>query len=365
MATVQVPIIKVRQKKWNVYVGVMRAKDLYYLAEVDRIRLESLKIPKYAGYQRALAEDRVDSIRDYLDTPDSTFPNAIIVSIDSDFIDNWTEVEGGQNVSVLQVKKEKGAVRIIDGQHRAAALDKAPEDFFVIVTIFIDLDIFKCAHIFAKINSTQKSVNPSIAFQLFGYQEKRSPQKTAHDIAEVLNSKQGSPFYKKLLMLGSKDDWCVGTLSQATFCKYLMTLYTKNFEADENSLLRGEKLEMYDNYPLRTLFVEGKDDEIMKIVWKFFFRIAKTWETQWNDNTATSILVKTTGYIAFIHVLKKWLLSSRKEEVLQDSGVAEAFQRIKVMYESGTKKFISDNFPSGSKGVKILTDSLLIDLQLI
>jgi DGQHR domain-containing protein len=337
---------------------------LYYLAEVDRIRLESLKIPKYAGYQRALAEARVDSIRDYLDTPESTFPNSIIVSIDSDFLENWTEMEVGRNISLLQVKKEKGAIRIIDGQHRAAALDQAPEDFFVIVTVFIDLDIFKCAHIFAKINSTQKSVNPSIAFQLFGYQEKRSPQKTAHDIAEILNTKEGSPFYKKLLMLGSKDDWCMGTLSQATFCKYLMTLYTKNFEADENSLLRGEKLEMYDNYPLRNLFIEEKEDELMKIIWKFFYHVAKTWEVQWNDGADRSILIKTTGYIAFINVLKKWLLGSRREEILNDVGVEEAFRRIKTIYEAGDKEFISKNFPPGLQGVRTLTEALLKDLRL-
>ncbi|MFA6355567.1 MAG: DGQHR domain-containing protein [Candidatus Omnitrophota bacterium] len=363
MNFIEIPVIKVSQSSWNMYVGVMRAKDLYSIAEVDRIRLEGLKIPKYAGYQRALAEDRVDSIRDYLSTPNSTFPNAIIVSIDSEYIENWDDIEQTK-CSILKLVNEKGAARIIDGQHRSAALDAAEENFNVIVTVFIDLDIFKCAQIFSKINSTQKTVNPSIAFQLFGYSNFRSPQKTAHDIAEILNTTEGSPFYKKLLMLGTKDEWSQGRLSQSTFCKHLMDLYTKNWEEDENRLLRSEKLEIYPNYPLRELFVYEKDKEIMKIIWKYFYNIAKTWETQWNDKTGRSILIKTTGYAAFIAVLKKWLLSSRKEEILEDKGVDIALGKIKTAYETEKKEFLQKNYPAGLVGVQLLRESLLADLEL-
>jgi len=365
MSFIEIPLIKARQSEWDMYVGVISAKDLYYIAEVDRIRLESLKVPKYAGYQRALAEHRVNSIRDYLNTPDSTFPNSIIMSIDSEYISTWKGVDLPNNkFSLLKIKKEKGAIKIIDGQHRCAALDSAKEDFYTIVTIFVDLDIIKCAQIFSKINSTQKSVNPSIAFQLFGYAENRSPQKTAHDIAEALNETKGSPFYRKLLMLGTKDEWSKGTLSQSTFCKHLMRLYTKNPESDENSLLREQKLTMYENYPLRETFIKGEDNRILEILWKFFYHIAKTWEGQWNDATGPSILVKTTGYIAFIEVMKKWLLGPNKKQVLNDEGVEEAFARIKATYENNEKKFVRTLYPSGQQGVQLLRDSLINDLNL-
>jgi DGQHR domain-containing protein len=346
------------------YVGIMRAGDLFNIAKVDRIRLESMKIPKYAGYQRALIEGRVDSIRDYLNTPGSTFPNAIIVSIDSDAIETWIDVDKSHHISILEVKIDNGAVTIIDGQHRCAALDNAPENFEVIVTFFIDLEMFKCAQVFAKINSTQKAVNPSIAFQLFGYAKDRSPQKTAHNIAEILNNKEGSPFFKKLLMLGSKDTWSEGTLSQSTFCKYLMSLYTRNPNHDENQLLRNEKLEMYNNYPLREFFIQKQDDKIMEIVWKFFYNVANTWKDQWHDESGKSILIKTTGYISFIEVLKKWLLSSQKDQIINNKDVDSILSNIKNKYEKSSTKFIRKNYPAGHQGVVKLRDSLLKNLNL-
>lgn len=364
MDKIEIPIIKLHQSVWDMYVGVMSALDLYSIAEVDRIRLESLKIPKYAGFQRALVQDRVNSIRDYLRTPECTFPNSIILTIDSDYIEEWEDLQKLDNISSLKIRKEKGAVKIIDGQHRAAALDASDSDFQVIVTIFVDLEIVKCAQIFAKINSTQKAVNPSIAFQLFGYAEKRSPRKTAHEIAEVLNNTKGSPFYKKLKMLGTKDDWAKGTLSQSTFCKHLMRLYSKDPEKDENLLLRNEILEDYPGYPVRAFFRQGNDDRILGIVWKYFYNVAKTWENQWDDGTGRSILTKTTGYASFIEVLKQWLLSERAKQVLEDKGVKEAFNKIKDKYVEQDKNFVRENYPAGNQGVVKLRDSLLGDLGL-
>jgi DGQHR domain-containing protein len=359
---IEIPIIKLNQSNWKMYIGVMRAGDLFSIAEVDRLRLESLEVPKYAGYQRALDQRRVNSIRDYLETPDCTFPNSIIITIDSDSIQNWHEIENVDEVSILTLNKEKGAVKIVDGQHRAAALDSAKEDFEVIVTIFVDLDIVKCAQIFAKINSTQKSVNPSIAFQLFGYGDKRSPQKTAHEIAEILNKTENSPFYQKLRMLGTKDDWSNGSLSQSTFSKQLMRLYTKSPEQDENNILKNLALENYKGYPLRECFINNNDKKILEIIWKYFRIIEKNWSDQWNDSTNQSILVKTTGFSSFIEVLRQYLI--KKGETLDFIEVSTRFQEIRDKYIRNENKFIGDNYPAGHQGVKPLRDKLLSDLNL-
>ncbi len=365
MDTIQIPVIEVRQNIGELYVGAMKAHDLYAIAKVDRIRLESMKIPKYAGFQRPLVQDRISAIRDYLDTPRCTFPNAIILSLDSEYIENWEDVQGGSNVSTLNVRREEGAAKIIDGQHRSAALDASQQGFEVIVSIFVDLEMGRSAEIFSKINSTQKAVNPSIAFQLFGYAEDRSPQRTAHEIAEIFNTTEGSPFYKRLRMLGTKDNWSMGgTLSQSTFCKELMRLYTRDPTRDENRLLRKEKLDTYSDYPFRDWFIESNDQKILETVWRFFVRIANTWPEQWWDKGGESNLTKTTGYAAFIQILRIWLLNgSQANQVLEDNGVEELFKRIKEKYESPQHRFVSKNYRAGNEGVVNLRDALVKDLK--
>jgi DGQHR domain-containing protein len=364
MATISIPVIKVSQHIGDYYAGVISAQDLLYISKSDRLRLTDLIIPKYAGYQRALIPERVNDIRDYLRTPRSTFPNAIILNIDSDYIENWKDIKANNIVSVLEIKKEKQVAQIIDGQHRVAALDAVSKDYSIIVSIFIDLELTRCAEIFAKINSTQKSVNPSIAFQLFGYSEDRSPQKTAHNIAETLNRTKGSPFFKRLRMLGTKDEWTIGSLSQSTFSKYLMILYTRDPGGDENRLLRKEKLEIYDKYPLREFFMQNEDKTILTIVWNYFFNIANNWPEQWNDQSGQSILVKTTGYIALIEVLKHWLLNEKSSQIINNDGVIEAFKRIKAKYEDKGSRFVRGNYPSGNQGVITLRNTLIKDLKI-
>jgi DGQHR domain-containing protein len=358
-ATVVVDVLPVRQKATTFYVGVMKALDLNAMAEADRLRLENLKLAKYAGFQRALVESRVDEIRDYLATPKATFPNAIIVSLDSRFIDEWDDVNA-QTLTQLKIKREAAALTIIDGQHRVAAFNNVDTTFTVSVTIFIDLDIIRCAEIFAKINSTQKAVNPSIAFQLFGYSENRSPQKTAHQIAEVLTTKEGSPFYRMLRMLGTKDDFANGSLSQATFAKELMTLYSRSPRTDENALLRDETLDVYDGYPLRSFFANAHDAEILTIIWRFFAAIAKTWPTDWQGDNG-SILPKTTGYAAFIRVLREWLRRHGPASITKGAALTDALAGIGPQF-NGT--FTRLNYPAGNQGVTLLRDALLSALEL-
>ncbi len=360
---VKIPILKVEQTGWNFYVGTINSHDLYHIAETDRIRLENLKVPKYLGFQRALVEERVRSIKDYLLTPGSTFPNSIILTLDSEYIHNWEE-SSDPSFSLIKVRREVGAAKIIDGQHRCAALEAADSTFEVIVTIFIDLDIFKCAKIFSKINSTQKAVNPSISYELFGYSSEPSPQKIAHDIALKLNTTEGSPFFKKLLMLGSRDGWSEGVLSQATFCKQIIRLYSRKEEEDENVLLRGGKLKEYTGYPLRPYFINNDVNTILSLIWKYFYQIAATWPDQWNDLTSTSVLVKTTGFISFMEVLKKWLSIKSVDEMASDGFFRLAFIKIKDKYIETNKRFIRENYPSGHQGVIVLRNSLLSDLNI-
>jgi len=365
MPNIKLPVIRIRQNDWDMYFGKINAADLYNSSTSDRIRLEELEIPKYAGFQRPLVESRVNEIKDFLSTPDANFPNSIIVTLDSESIVDWQEVKGHPDVGCIEVKPSDGAFTIIDGQHRTAALIAASPDFEVLVTIFVDLDIKKCAQIFAKINSTQKAVNPSIAFQLFGYSDKRSPQRTAHDIAVIMNVTDGSPFYKKIKMLGSRDEWANGNLSQSTFAKHLMRLYTTNPGRDENRLLRSQLMEDDQKIPLRSYFIKERDKDILKLVWNYFLQIAKTWPEQWDDTSGKSVLVKTTGFASFMEILLLWLRSEHKDELLKNKGIEERFKKCQAFFREDANNFIRENYPAGHQGVVKLREILKEEMRLI
>jgi len=366
MGSIKIAVLKLRQNVGDFYVGVMKAHDLHEVAKSDRIRLESLQFPRFIGIQRALDKSRVKRIGDYLTTPRSTFPSAIVVSVNSLYIIGWQDAADDGGVSTLEIVRDPEALEIIDGQHRAAALDRADASFEVVVSIFVDLDMAQRAEIFEKINSTQKPVNPSIAFQLFGYFEERSPQRTAHEIAQTLHLTEGSPFYQTLLLLGTKEDVSSGKvyLSQSTFCKEMIKLFSKDPEGDQNRLLRNEELERYPGYPLRDWFLGGQDERILETIWNFFDNVKRTWRDQWSEENVESVLRKTTGYSAFMEVLKSWLMSDRKDQIIKNEGVREALAAIRDRYMGEDTKFVRRNYPAGNQGKKKLRDALVKDLGL-
>jgi hypothetical protein len=235
-------------------------------------------------------------------------------------LENWDDVRKTQGISILRIQKQQGAVTIIDGQHRAAALDAAQAGFQVLVTLFIDLDIVHCAEIFAMINSTQKAVNPSIAFQLFGYSPDRSPQRTAHDIATLLNTKDGSPFFRRLRMLGTKDDWSLGTS--------VATLQASSWDSTPETpgkMRTGcprDGLQDYSSTPSGSLYPwrrrHNTHDGVVQL------RVAETWPDQWSERTSSPCL-KTTGYAALVEVLRRCQFP-RSAQVLATTASGSLFQ---------------------------------------
>jgi DGQHR domain-containing protein len=380
---VYVQATKVKQPIGEFYAISMNAEDLVGMWRADELRLRQLKLQQYGGYQRAIKDERVDEIRDYLSTPRSTFPTSITVSVDSEFLEflepkadeklekafagiEWMSADGPVKDMpkkfrssypnlLARIKKNPDAFKIIDGQHRADALDAAPPGFQVLVGMYIDLDIAQSAEIFRRINSTQRQVNPSIAFQLFGYAVERSPQKTAHKIATALNKSPGSPFASMLKLIGTKDE-LGGILAQSTFSKHLMELYSDNPVADEHSLLRKEPLRE-DGSPLRQLFIAKNDAEIMQIVWKFFAQVKFLWKDEWASKERSTILTRTTGYAGFIRALKDYLKTLPVEDRTLDAGIPD-LTPIKELFLEEKTRFISDNYPSGAKGQSMLHKAL-------
>ena len=104
-----------------------------------------------------------------------------------------------------------------------------------------DLTEEEKAYIFSTINSNQAKVDKSLIYDLFELSTERSPLKTCHYIARIMNSKEDSPFYQRLKMLGKKENE-LSTLSQGTFVKGLVDLISKQPQKDMILIKNGKKV---------------------------------------------------------------------------------------------------------------------------
>ena len=52
------------------------------------------------GYQRQLEEDRLDSIRQFLETPENIIPGAILVTVDEEYLNITAQEEGGVEITI-------------------------------------------------------------------------------------------------------------------------------------------------------------------------------------------------------------------------------------------------------------------------
>ena len=210
----EIQIIEIEQPIGTFYLGKMKSETIIEHYVVHNRYLDD-------GVQREASNKRINEISNYCKDPDATFPTPIIISIkSSDFKDDSIQVIEGVGVA-LQVSPSLGRVfEIIDGQHRIKGIEKAWEDFKfscdMVVVFMLDLTEEEKAYVFSTINSNQAKVNKSLIYDLFDLSTKRSPFKTSHYIARMMNKEYNSPFYHRLKMLGKKQvDGA--TLSQGTF----------------------------------------------------------------------------------------------------------------------------------------------------
>jgi DGQHR domain-containing protein len=237
---IQVKCFEVNQPIGTFYVGTINWKDLLLISFADIRRLGNERsLDNYLGIQRELSPKRVEELKKYVNTVDATFPTSVILAVESDV----AEFDPKRNV--LKILADKEAAKIIDGQHRIKGPEgfEGDKDFEVNVTVFVDLEIEDQAMVFATINLAQTKVNKSLVYDLYEYTKQRSPQKTSHNIVRILNSKEGSPFYKRIKILGSATPGLKQTITQATFVEALLRYVSGNpsraFD-DRDILKRGE-----------------------------------------------------------------------------------------------------------------------------
>lgn len=339
------PVIEVTQPIGDFYIASIPVHILLDTCYSDRLR--AIKKPdgsyELEGNQRAQNPTRLKQIADYINTSEMAFPNSIILSanfrpgteeLERDESIRWkVEFEDSGDVSNrvgrIVIPTDTRLVSIIDGQHRLFAFDRAnPERLNtpLICSIFLDLPKPFQAYLFATINSTQRPVNRSQTYELFGYNiedepaDAWGPEKLAVFLARKLNADPDSPLHNRIMIAAENDIVLSRSLakntgfwmiSMATIVDGIANLFSSNTSRDAiklsktsffSSKSRGLLKDITDKSPLRREYLDTNDKLIYEIVNAFFVAAnIKLFSNAGPD----SFIIKTVGIQALFDILKK------------------------------------------------------------
>jgi DNA phosphorothioation-associated DGQHR protein 1 len=214
-------------------------------------------------------------------------------TIEHDDAVRWSITEEDGHEYRLHIPTSRKIAAIIDGQHRLFGFKySAPArlEMQLICSVFLDLPKPFQAQLFATINSTQKPVDKSLTYELFGYniaeesESYWSPDKLAVFLARKLNMETDSPLNNRIIVapeadfalenqLGA-DSW---RISMATVVEGILRLISSNPKRDTNVLLTPKpnerdvlsKAAPNDRSVLRAAYIDGNDRLIYLIVRNF------------------------------------------------------------------------------------------------
>lgn len=342
------------------YVGVMSASVLRRNARPETRKVLDAD-ETTAGIQRAISDERVREIRQYLHTADASFPNSIILSLDPQrLIEGPDRIEvQGKDVGLVRlvISQNQDTFSVIDGQHRLKGFDdESANEFQLIVAIFIGLDEEDKAYLFSTINSKQTKVNKSLVYDLFDVAERRSPQRSAHDIAKLLNSDPKSPFYRRIKLLGTNPKFenevlYRASLSQGTFVERLLALITKDAAIDRDVIRRGGVLDPApkdSKLVFRPMWIEDRDQVMLKVLMNYFSAVAEAFHREWNDGDCP--LARTIGFGALMSLLSDLVPEGLRQGDLSGKFFASEVGKMRRGYDAGGPRLTFENFPAAGNG---------------
>ncbi|MGP1283364.1 MAG: DGQHR domain-containing protein [Parasphingopyxis sp.] len=355
--------IRASQPIGDLYIASIPYDDLikFTYFDVRRVISSERDVEKYLGIQRPINKSRLRDLEAYVNFIDATFPTSVIVAINdasyASFDDdgkiltlrNFREEDSEPSIAIRQLG------RVIDGQHRIAGLEAfAGEQFDVSVTLFVEADIADQAHIFSTVNLEQTKVNKSLVYDLYELARTRSPQKTCHVVAVNLDRDEDSPFYGRIKRLGFTTDGAdFEPISQATFVEGLMAHITNEPKKDRDTLLRGEKLEKASEeeiyrFVLRNLFIDGKDVEIMALIFNYFSAVRQKWPRAWDERSRGYMLNRTNGVRALLRYFR--IAYSNVAQPGDPVSLGKFYDRVFEPMSLTDDDFNTDNFPPGTSG---------------
>ena len=364
---ISIPCIELEQPIGKFYIGVIDSHDLVKISFADRRRIEKgeRNIEIISGIQRPLAPKRIAELKKYVTSVDASFPTGIILAISAE------DAEYDSKKRVMKIRNDGNVAKIIDGQHRIEGLNQNIDSTFQLnVTMFVDMDMEDQALLFATINLKQTPVGKSLAYDLYEFAETRSPQKTCHNIARLLNSRESSPFYKRIMILGTATGSPSETLTQAAFIDPLMCYITLNSISameDRDALKRGKKLPEIEQGAVRVrklifrnLFIQDRDAEIARVVWNYFTAVSQRWPEAWPLRKSGLILNRTTGYRALMRFLPLAYMTLGRETVIPTAEFKAIFDKVKLDSED----FTPERFKPGTGGQAELYRKLQADTKI-
>lgn len=335
-------VIEITQSVGTFYVGKMKSSSLIHISKTIRRN-------KDGGIQRELAKSRVKEIAKYCEDPDAAFPTPIILNVKGEDIISLEPLDGSNDLYELIIDDEKEIAEILDGQHRVEGIKLAGGfEVELMIVMMFDLTEEEKAYIFSTINSNQTKVDKSLIYDLFELSNTRSPHKTCHEIARIMNSDRNSPFCGKLKMLGKKSDK-TAVLSQGTFVSYLCKLISNKPQQDMIDIKNGIEIKDDDRYVLRKYFKKKRDDIILKLLNNYFSAVANVFFEEWEDNREY-ILSKTTGYGALLKAFPNFYVKGAKSRKLTQEYFEEEFRKAKNFLRESNIRLTSQDIPSGEYG---------------
>lgn len=355
-------VMEVRQPIGRFLVGVMKASDLVRITH-QNTRKYNQELDDYVGIQREVIPNKIKQLKKFIHTADATFPNTVIGTLKPGRFDYDTKTK------TLCIDSSSDSFAVIDGQHRLASFDdevKLSEDFDIVVTFYLGLDMEEQAYLFSIINMTQTRLSPSLAQDLTELFTITTTEKLAHTLAKIFNTDKNGPWFNKIKMLGKHDAPYKGILSQYTFTKGITGLIADSslyydirniLKVNKNNRKFLEKLEIdEDKYILWRYYVAEEDKVIYTLLKNFFDSIRETFSTEWGGEDY--ILTKTTGYLAFMRLFR-YLYNSKNGKIkeLNKSFFKAYLKKIKP----NLKKLNSTNYQSGVDGENKLYKDLIGD----
>ncbi|TPK59092.1 DGQHR domain-containing protein [Mesorhizobium sp. B2-4-15] len=339
-----VPALRVDQPMGAFFATVLTARTLLEVAFSDLLvaeRRPGTDTYEVDGTQRLQQPRRLEAIAEYIGRSDSAFPNSIILAanyrpdgyIEGDPEDEnneaeqeakrWRVDEGPDGCLRLTIPSADKLAAVIDGQHRLFSFARSTSerrDAELLCAVYLDLPKPIQAQLFATINSTQKPVDKSLTYELFGYNVEDepssfwSPDKLAVFLTRRLGADSASPLKDRIVVAPENDFASVKALagapwkvSTAVIVQGILRLISTNPKRDSNLLLtpRRERRSLIesrtDKSPLRTLYVEGNDLLVYKIVLNYVIAADNLF---WRPATPDSFIRKTVGIQALFDILR-------------------------------------------------------------
>ncbi len=224
----------------------------------------------------------------------------------------------------------------------------------LVCAVFFDLPKPYQARLFATINSTQRPVNKSQTYELFGYNieeepaTKWTPEKFAVFMARKLNAEKNSPFWQHVVVPAENDfsttlssarqqgDWAV---SLATVVEGILRLISSNPKQDAYRMAGKLRYEGHDRSvleaspdpyrtPLRELYRDYNDEVIYTALRNYFTAVE---QTLWKAASPGAFINKTVGIQALFDIARPLLSDGVHDRNIKVSRFADQIDPAKII----------------------------------